>query len=102
MIKSFSCHVTEKLFKGEALRRKEANTLGNCDLRKAKERLEALNTATEQDLKMLISFHYHRIGSTEYYSIDTKRNSAWRILFQWDDDEMTDVKLVRLTKETHK
>lgn len=102
MIKSFSCEITEKLFNGEALKRKEANKLGSCDLRKARERLEALNTATEKDLRMLVSFHYHRIGGTEYFSIDTKRNSNWRILFQWSNDEMSDVKLVRITPETHK
>ena len=102
MIRSFSCGITEKVFKGETLKRKEVNTLGDCNLQKARERLEALNIATENDLRILTSFHYHRIRGTDYFSIDTKRNSAWRILFQWDDDEMKDVKLVKLTTETHR
>lgn len=101
MIKGFACKLTEKLYNGEPLRRKEINSFGDCDLCKALERLNVLNEATERDLKMLISFRYHRIGGTPYFSIDTKRNSAWRILFQWDNDEMCDVKLVKLTTETH-
>ena len=102
MILDFSCKITEKLFNGEALRRKEINSLGDCDLKKARQRLETLNLSTEQSLKSLISFKYHRLSGSDYYSIDTKRNSSWRIVFQWKNDEMIDVKLVRLTSETHR
>jgi len=102
MIKSFSCKITEKLFNGEALRRKEINELGSCDLERVIIVLTRLNQMNEHDLITAISYHYHKIQGGNFYSIDTKRNSKWRILFQWDNEELTDVKLVRLTTETHR
>jgi len=46
------------------------------------------------------SFKYHHIGKGKY-SIDADaRNSKWRISFQWDNEELTDVKLVEI-EDTH-
>lgn len=100
MILSFSDKTTEKIFKGVELTRKEIRALGQLNFDKAYDRLEALHFATEKILLNLVTLHYHRLGSGRY-SIDAdSRRSPWRITFEWDNDELTDVKLVKI-EDTH-
>lgn len=101
VIRSFADAVTEKLFLGETLSRKESNKLGSLDLTRAFERLSILNEADEKSLLLLPALHYHKLKRTSKYSIDAdSRKSPWRITFQWEDSEMKNVELVRI-EDTH-
>lgn len=101
VIRSFADAVTEKLFLGETLSRKESNKLGSLDLTRAFERLSILNEADEKSLLLLPALHYHKLKGTSKYSIDAdSRKSPWRITFQWEDSEMKNVELVRI-EDTH-
>jgi plasmid maintenance system killer protein len=101
VIKSFADSVTEKLFLGESLSRKESNKLGTLDLTRAFERLSILNEADEKSLLLLPALHYHKLKGTSKYSIDAdSRKSPWRITFQWENSEMKNVELVRI-EDTH-
>lgn len=101
VIRSFADAVTEKLFLGETLSRKESNKLGSLDLTRAFERLSILNEADEKSLLLLPSLHYHKLKGTSKYSIDAdSRKSPWRITFHWEDAEMKNVELVRI-EDTH-
>jgi plasmid maintenance system killer protein len=101
VIKSFADAVTEKLFFGETLSRKESNKLGTLNLTRAFERLSILNEADEKSLLLLPALHYHKLKGTSKYSIDAdSRKSPWRITFQWEDAEMKNVELVRI-EDTH-
>ncbi len=101
MIRSFADATTEKLFLGEELSRKETNKLGTLNPIKAFERLAILNEADEKSLLRLPALHYHRLKGTPKYSIDAdSRKSPWRITFQWENQEMKDVELVRI-EDTH-
>lgn len=101
VIRSFADAVTEKLFLGETLSRKESNKLGSLDLTRAFERLSILNEADEKSLLLLPALHYHKLKGTTKYSIDAdSRKSPWRITFQWEDSEMKNVELVRI-EDTH-
>lgn len=101
MIKSFADVLTEKIFKGESLSSRELRTLGNLRIGKVYERLNALDHFNERDLMMASSYHYHTLNNGRY-SIDANaRNLPWRITFQWENDEMTNVELVKI-EDTHK
>ncbi len=101
MIRSFADPVTEKVFRGDELTRKEKNGLGDLRLSKAQERLAILNQASEKDLLNLQSLHYHKLHSEVRYSIDANsRISKWRITFAWANEELTDVLLVKI-EDTH-
>lgn len=101
MIQSFADVVTEKLFLGEELNRKEINKLGNLNPIKAFERLAILNEADEKALLLMPFLHYHRLKGGTRYSIDAdSRKSAWRITFEWENSRMMDVQLVRI-EDTH-
>ena len=101
VIRSFADAVTEKLFLGETLSRKESNKLGSLDLTRAFERLSILNEVDEKSLLLLPALHYHKLKGTSKYSIDAdSRKSPWRITFQWEDSEMKNVELVRI-EDTH-
>ena len=101
VIRSFADTVTEKLFLGETLSRKESNKLGNLNLTRAFERLSILNEADEKSLLLLPALHYHKLKGTSKYSIDAdSRKSPWRITFQWENSEMKNVELVRI-EDTH-
>ena len=101
MIKSFADTVTETLFLGKALSRKEARKLGGLDTHKAFERLAMLHAADEKALLLTPFLHYHKLKGTSRYSIDAdSRRSPWRITFQWEDAEMKDVQLVKI-EDTH-
>lgn len=100
MIKSFKCKKTEKFWNGEALRRKEINSFGDLDWQQAFTNLEVLNLSSELDLQQNISLKYHSLSDGRY-SIDVKRNSTWRIIFKWIDEQKQDVELVRISDETH-
>jgi plasmid maintenance system killer protein len=100
MIKSFSNTVTEKIFKGELLTRKEIRSLGDLNFEKAYERLRILNRVTQTDLLQLPPLRYHTLHNGRY-SIDAgSRKSIWRITFEWSNDELTDVELVTI-EDTH-
>ena len=101
MIKSFSTRVSEKIFLGEALTKKERKSLGELDLEKSKRRLEMLDEATEKDLLLLPSMKYQHLKGSDRYSVDAdKRNSPWRITFSWENEEMKDVEFVKI-EDTH-
>ena len=97
MIKSFADPLTEKLFLGSEITRKEANKLGTLNPVKAFERLAILNEADEKSLILIPALHYHKLKGTSKYSIDAdSRKSPWRITFQWENAEMKNVELVRI------
>ena len=100
-IKSFADPLTEKIFRGEKLTRKEAKRLGDIRLDKAQERLVILHHSSEKDLLTLHSLHYHKLHGIKRYSIDANaRASKWRITFTWANQELTDVSLVKI-EDTH-
>jgi len=101
VIKSFANSLTEKVFLGETLTLKEARQLGDLRLDKAQERLVILHHATGQDLLAFHSLHYHKLHGTGRYSMDANsRASKWRITFNWVNQELTDVSLVKI-EDTH-
>lgn len=101
MIKSFADVLTEKVFLGENLSRKEINNLGNLDQVKAFERLAILNEADQKALMLIPAVRHHKLKGTSKYSIDVdSRKSPWRITFQWENAEMKNVELVRI-EDTH-
>ena len=100
MIKSFSDEPTRKIFDGEALTRKEIRVFGSMNLTKTKQRLDILNEATQTNLLQFSSLHYHSLHNGRY-SIDAdSRKSKWRITFSWENEECTDVELVKI-EDTH-
>ena len=101
VIKSFADTLTEMLFLGSELSRKELNKLGSLNPVKAFERLAILNEADEKALMLLPALHYHKLKGTSKYSIDAdSRKSPWRITFQWENAELKDIELVRI-EDTH-
>ncbi len=101
MIKSFAGSLTEKIFRGDDLTKKEAKQLGGIRIDKAQERLLILHHSTEKDLLTLHSLHYHKLHGTGRYSIDAdSRVSQWRITFAWAGEELADVSLVKI-EDTH-
>lgn len=101
MIRSFADTVTQKVLRGEILTRKEMKQLGGLRLDKAQERLLILHHATEKELLALQALHYHKLHGTGRYSIDANsRASKWRITFEWANQELTDVSLVKI-EDTH-
>ena len=101
MIQSFSDEATRKIFEGVALNQKEKTRFGDLRIEKAQERLAVLNQATEKDLLLLRSLHYHALRGTGRYSIDANsRTSKWRITFAWADEDLSDVQLVKI-EDTH-
>lgn len=101
MIVSFADSLTEKIFFGEKLTRKEMRSIGDLNLAKAQERLAVLNQATESDLLSLSVLHYHALRGSGRYSIDAaSRRSKWRITFRWKDQKLSDVELVKI-EDTH-
>ncbi|MDB4265181.1 type II toxin-antitoxin system RelE/ParE family toxin [bacterium] len=101
MIKSFSDQLTEKLFLGETLTKKERKTIGSLNQEKAFERLALIDIADEKQLLLAPAVHYHALRGTKRFSIDAdSRNSKWRFTFTWENDEKSDVQLVKL-EDTH-
>jgi plasmid maintenance system killer protein len=101
MIKSFANTITEKLFNGLELTKKEARQLGDLRIDKAQERLLILHHSTERELVTLQSLHYHKLHGSGRYSIDANsRASKWRITFEWANQELNDVSLVKI-EDTH-
>lgn len=101
MIKSFADTLTEKLFLGDELSRREINKLGGLNTVKAFERLATLHEADEKALRLIPALHYHKLQGTSKYSIDAdSRKSPWRITFQWENAEMQNVELVKI-EDTH-
>jgi len=101
MIKSFADPLTEKIFLGDDLTKKEARQLGDIRIDKAQERLLILHNSAEKDLLTLHSLRYHKLHGTGRYSIDANsRASKWRITFSWADQELTNVSLVTI-EDTH-
>ncbi len=101
MIKSFADTITETIFLGGKLNRKESAKLGSLNTVKAYERLAMLNEADEKTLLLSPFLHYHKLKGTTRFSIDAdSRKSPWRITFQWENAEMKDVQLVKI-EDTH-
>jgi len=102
MIKSFSGTLTEKIFNGETLTKKDRKSIGSLNVTKAQERLVLLHTADEKVLLTAPSLKYHSLKGKGLYSIDADaRNSKWRITFCWENEEMKNVELVKI-EDTHK
>jgi len=100
VIRSFSDKTTEKIFGSKELTRKEIRAFGRLNFQKAYDRLQVLHLATERDLLAAVSLHYHRLEKGRY-SIDAdSRKSPWRITFEWENEDLTNVKLVKI-EDTH-
>ena len=101
MINSFSNPLTEKIFNGENLNKKDRKHVGSLNLFKAQARLALLDESSEKELMLVNGANYHSLSGTNRYSIDADvRNSKWRITFCWEDEEMQDVELV-IIEDTH-
>lgn len=101
MIKSFADAITEAIFLGDELSRKDVQKFGGLNFQKANERLAMLNEADERTLLLVPFLHYHKLKGSGRYSIDAdSRKSPWRITFQWENAEMRDVRLVKI-EDTH-
>lgn len=101
VIKSFADPTTETIFLGEEPSRSQIRKLGGLNIHKAFERLTLLDAADEKRLLLSPSLHYHKLNGTARYSIDAdSRKSPWRITFQWENEEMKDVQLVKI-EDTH-
>jgi len=101
VIKSFGDKLTEKIFSGEKLTKKERKKIGALKVEKAETRLDQLDSAEEKDLLLAPHLFYHNLKGTNRYSIDAdSRKSPWRITFEWEEDEMKDVLLVKI-EDTH-
>ncbi len=100
MIRSFSDRTTEKIFGHQELTRKEVRAYGQLNFQKAYDRLQVLHLATERDLLAAVSLHYHRLGKGRYSINADSRKSPWRITFEWENEELTDVALVKI-EDTH-
>ena len=100
MIKSFADTATEKVFNGVTLSKKERKAYGALRVTKAFQRLHLLNASNESDLLASTALHYHSLHNGRH-SIDADaRNSPWRITFTWENEEMNNVKLVKI-EDTH-
>lgn len=101
VIKSFGDKLTEKFFSGEKLTKKERKQIEALKVEKAEIRLDQLDSAEEKDLLLAPHLFYHNLKGTNRYSIDAdSRKSFWRITFEWENDEMKDVLLVKI-EDTH-
>ena len=101
VIKSFGDKLTEKIFSGDDLNKKERKKIGSLVVERAESRLDQLDTADEKDLLLAPHLYYHKLKGTKRYSIDADtRKSPWRITFEWENEEMTNVLLV-LIEDTH-
>jgi plasmid maintenance system killer protein len=101
VIQSFADTLTEKLFLGAEMSRRELNKLGTLNPVKAFERLAILNESDEKALRLIPALHYHKLKGSTKYSIDAdSRKSPWRITFQWENAEMRNVGLVKI-EDTH-
>lgn len=101
MIKSFADPTTETIFLGDQPSRSEIRKLGGLNISKAFERLTLLDAADEKRLLLSPSLHYHKLKGAARYSIDAdSRKSPWRITFQWENEEMKNVQLVKI-EDTH-
>lgn len=101
MIKSFADQLTERIFLGARLTKKERKSIGDLNAAKASERLLLLHTADEKALLTAPFLHYHSLRGTDRYSIDAdSRRSKWRITFRWENEEMSHVALVKI-EDTH-
>ena len=101
MIQSFADPLTEKIFRGDDLTRKETRQMGDLRIDKAQERLLILHHSAETDLLNLHSLQYHKLHGTGTYSIDANsRSSKWRITFAWADQALTDVSFYKI-EDTH-
>jgi len=100
VIRSFSDTIAEKIFHNQELTRKEIRSSGKLDLQKAYERLRVLHFSTEKDLLCAVSLKYHGLGGNRYSIDANSRRSPWRINFEWDNEELTDVRLVKI-EDTH-
>ena len=101
MIQSFDNTLTEKVFNGEVLIKKERKACSDLNLAKAQQALKVLDKSTEKQLLTTPSLAYHSLSGMNRYSIDANgRKSKWRITFTWVDSEKTDVELVKI-ENTH-
>ena len=101
VIRSFADRLTEKLFLGERLSKKERKWIGSLNTEKAFERLSFLDEADEKLLLLAPHLHCHALHGTGHDSIDAdSRRSPWRITFSWENEEMKDVTLAKI-EDTH-
>ena len=90
MIINFSCKNTQKVFKGEYTKKWDANIR-----RKGQMKLDILDAAISlEDLKVPPGNRLHALKDdlAGYYSISI--NMQWRVIFQWDDNNASKVKII--------
>ena len=90
MILSFGSKETEKVWKGERVRKwpVEIQTTGRRKLRMLN------NSQNISDLRIPLSNRLEKLSGNlkEFYSI--RINDQWRIIFQWEDGNANDVEII--------
>lgn len=100
MIRGFKCKTTQQLWEGEVISQRKRNKFGDLDWVKALENLNIINELNEKELMSIPSLRYHTLNDGRF-SVDVRRRSKWRIIFQWIDEERSDCELVRISDESH-
>ena len=88
MIISFGSKDTEKIWKGEIVKKLplEVQKLGRRKLR-------MLNSSVDiADLRIPPSNRLEKLKGTDFYSI--RINDQWRIIFRWDNGHASDVEIL--------
>ena len=80
MIKSFADAITEKIFRGDDLTKKESRQLGDIRIDKVQERLLILHHSAEKDLLTLHSLHYHKLQACSHSSFFFGEIIIWMVL----------------------
>ncbi|MBK8806033.1 MAG: type II toxin-antitoxin system RelE/ParE family toxin [Bacteroidales bacterium] len=88
MIISFGSKVTEKIWKGEQIRRLpiEIQNIGRRKLRMLN------NSQNLDDLRIPPSNRLEKLKGSDFYSI--RINDQWRIVFRWENNQTYDVEIV--------
>ena len=90
MIKSFKCHETERLFRGQFSRKFPRDIQ-----RIAARRLEILDAATElKSLRVPPSNHLEKLKGKRSGQHSIRINDQWRICFVWKRGDAIEVQIV--------
>ncbi len=88
MIVSFSSKETEKIWKGEQVRKLpiEIQNIGRRKLRMLN------NSQNVEDLRIPPSNRLEKLKGSDFYSI--RINDQWRIVFRWENNQSYEVEIV--------
>ena len=88
MIVSFSSKETEKIWKGEQVRKLpiEIQNIGRRKLRMLN------NSQNVEDLRIPPSNRLEKLKGSDFYSI--RINDQWRIIFRWENNQSYEVEIV--------